>query len=152
MSAIVFRVSGPLPDIPARDPKGRFFSEVVNAESVRGLVAGAAMVLLLWFAARTEMKGQALGAAVCGGIATAIAGRRLLGGSQPILLFAAPVLAAGVAQLATALTLRVPLVDAAVARTLPGWSVAMPLDVVAGALVGVPLGLGWTRSGEDDGE
>ncbi|MFO0962477.1 MAG: hypothetical protein U0625_06165 [Phycisphaerales bacterium] len=152
MSAIVFRVSGPLPDIPARDPKGPFRAEIFNTDSLRGLVAGAAMVVLLWFAARTEMKGQALGAAVCGGIATAFAGRRLLGNSQPILLFAAPVLAAGIAQLVTALTFKVPLVDAAVSRSLMGWSVAMPLDIVAGALVGVPLGLGWTRNGEDDGE
>ena len=59
---------------------------------------------------------------------------------------------AGIAQLVTALTFKVPLVDAAVSRSLMGWSVAMPLDIVAGALVGVPLGLGWTRNGEDDGE
>jgi hypothetical protein len=41
--------------------------------------------------------------------------------------------------------------DLAVAqRTLPGWSVAMPIDIAAGAMLGVPIGLGWTKPTEDE--
>ncbi len=150
MAALVFRVSGPLVDFPPKEPKGSFLHEIFNADAARGLLSGVAALVAMWLIARTEMKGQAVGAAICAGVAVAFAGRRLQGASQPILLFAAPVLAIGLAQLVTALTLRAPLVQAVVGRSLPGWSMAMPLDVVAGALIGIPIGLGWTRSTTDD--
>jgi hypothetical protein len=91
------------------------------------------------------MKGQALGTAVVAGALTAIVARRLQPGVQPILLMAAPVLARGLAQLFTALTLTAPLDVAVTSGALPGWSRAMPIDVAAGALIGVPVGLGWSK-------
>jgi hypothetical protein len=148
MSAIVFRVSGPLPDMPARTRGGPFVGEVWNADALRGLAAGLAAVVAVWFFARTDLKGQAIGAMVAGGIATAFAGRRLLGDSQPILLMAAPVVAVGLAQLATALAFKGQLDQSVAQGVLPGWSVAMPIDVACGALIGVPIGLGWSKSGE----
>jgi hypothetical protein len=104
----------------------------------------------MWALSRTELKGQALGSAVVGGVATAMLGRRLVGSSQPILLMAAPVLAVGIAQLWTALTFQGALDLAVAQRTLPGWSVAMPIDIAAGAMLGVPIGLGWTKPTEDE--
>lgn len=151
MSAAVFRASGPLPDMPARTPGGSFASEAVNGDALRAMASGLAAVVAAWLVARTEMKGQAIGACAVGGIATAMVARRMLGGSQPILLAAAPVAAVGLAQLFTALTFRGAL-DAAVAqRGLPGWSVAMPIDVAAGALLGVPIGLGWSKPSDAAG-
>ena len=150
MSAVVFRVSGPLLDMPARTPGGPVPAEVFYADAFRGLAAGLLAVLAMWALSRTELKGQALGSAVVGGVATAMLGRRLVGSSQPILLMAAPVLAVGVAQLWTALTFQGALDLAVAQRTLPGWSVAMPIDIAAGAMLGVPIGLGWTKPTEDE--
>jgi len=150
-SAVVFRVSGPLPDMPARSPRGPFRSEVFNADAFRSMAAALLAVLAMWLACRTDMKGQAVFGAALGGVATAFAARRLLAGSQPILLMAAPVLAVGLAQLWTALTFRGQLDQAVALRALPGWSTAMPLDVVAGTLLGVPFGLGWSKP-SDPGE
>lgn len=145
MSVAVFRASGPLLDLPARDPKGPFVAEVFNVDALRGALAGLVAVAIAWFLLRTDMKGQALGTAVVAGALTAIVARRLQPGVQPILLMAAPILALGLAQLFTALTLAAPLDAAVTAGALPGWSRAMPIDVAAGALIGVPVGLGWSK-------
>ena len=150
MSGVVFRVSGPLLDMPAHTPGGPFAAEIFNADAFRGLAAGLLAVLVMWAFSRTELKGQALGSAVLGGIMTAMLGRRLVGASQPILLVAAPVLAVGLAQLWTAISSQGALDLAVAQRTLPGWSVAMPIDIAAGAMLGVPIGLGWTKPTEDE--
>lgn len=150
MSCVVFRVSGPLIDMPARDRQAGFLAEAFNADSIRGMAAGLVAIAAMWLVLRTEMKGQAIGAAVVGGVATAFLGRRALGPAQPILLAAAPVLAVGLAQLWTSFTLKAPLDQAVAARAIPGWSMAMPIDVAAGALIGVPLGLGWSKPSEHE--
>ena len=150
MSAIIFRVSGPLLDMPARKKGGAFLHEVFNSDAARGMAAAGIALLVVWFLARTELKGQAIGAAVIGGVATAFIGRRLVGDSQPILLMAAPVFAIGLAQLFTAYTLKAPLDQVVVQRGLPGWSMAMPVDIAAGTLIGIPIGLGWTKPAEAD--
>ncbi|MFM8640024.1 MAG: hypothetical protein ACKOEL_05250 [Planctomycetota bacterium] len=150
-SACVFRVSGPLIDIPARSKGASFASEALNADALRGMVSGLLCVAALWFLVRTGLKGQAIGAAVVGSVAMAFAARRMLGGAQPILLAAAPVLMAGLAQAWTAYTFKAPIDQAVIAHALPGWSMAMPADVAAGALIGLPIGLGWSKPSEDAG-
>jgi hypothetical protein len=145
MSVAVFRASGPLVDIPARDPKGPFLAEVFNADAFRGALSGLVAVAVGWFLLRTDLKGQAIGTAVVAGALAAIAARRLQPGVQPILLMAVPVFAFGLAQALTAAASSGP-IDAAVATgSLPGWSRAMPIDVAAGTLIGVPVGLGWSK-------
>lgn len=148
-SACVFRVSGPLLDMPARSPKASFLSEAINADAMRGMLTGVICIVALWFNVRTGLKGQAIGAAAAGSVVVAFAARRMLGGAQPILLVAAPVLMAGLAQLWTALTFKAPLDQAFVANALPGWSMAMPADIAAGALLGLPIGLGWSKPSDD---
>ncbi|MFM1936011.1 MAG: hypothetical protein RI990_970 [Planctomycetota bacterium] len=148
MSMAVFRASGPLLDLPARRPGGPFLAEVFNADAARGIVAAGVAVAVAWVALRTDMKGQAIGVAAAGSAIGAIVARRVQGPTQPILLVAMPVLGFGLAQLATALLSAGPLDRAIAQQALPGWSRAMPLDVVAGALIGVPVGLGWSKPGE----
>jgi hypothetical protein len=150
MSVIVFRVSGPLLDLPARTKGGAFIHEVFNSDAGRALAAGVLAVAAMYLLSRTELKGQAIGAAVLGGVATAFLGRRLVGDSQPILLMATPVFAIGIAQLFTAYALKAPLDQVVVQRGLPGWSMAMPVDIAAGTLIGIPMGLGWTKPAETD--
>lgn len=151
LSSVVFRVSGPLLDFPARSRKGPFAQEVVNPDALRSLLTGLATAAALWFGMASSLKGQAIGCSFFGGVAAAFVGRRLLRDSQPILLMAAPVLAVGAAQLWTSFTFKAPLDQALAARALPGWSMAMPIDVVAGTFLGVPFGLGWSKpAGQDD--
>jgi hypothetical protein len=151
MAAVVFRVSGPLVDFPPRSRKGPFLQEVVNADAMRSLLTGLLAAAVLWFGMVTMQKGQAVGCTFVGGVAAAFVGRRIHAGSQPILLVAAPVLVVGLAQLWTALTFVMPLDQALATRALPGWSMATPLDVVAGSFLGVPFGLGWSKpAGQDD--
>lgn len=152
MSAIVFRVSGPLPDMPAIDSKGPFAREIFNSESARALVTGLLAAGVVWLLMRNDLKGQAIGSAIFAGVAAAIAGRKLQGAAQPILLMAAPILGIGIAQLWSAITAgsAAPLDQLVVGHALPGWSKLMPMDVAAGALIGVPVGLGWSRTATDE--
>jgi hypothetical protein len=148
MSIVVFRVSGPLPDIPPMQERGPFVHEVVNADALRGLLTGLVAIGVVWLLMRNDLKGQAVGSSVLAGVAVALAGRKLQGLSQPILLMAAPVLGIGAAQLWSALAMgsATPLDQLVAGNALPGWSRIMPLDAAAGALIGVPVGLGWSRS------
>jgi hypothetical protein len=66
MSAIVFRVSGPLLDLPARTKGGAFIHEVFNSDAGRALAAGLLAVAVMYLLSCTELKGQAIGAAVVG--------------------------------------------------------------------------------------
>jgi hypothetical protein len=150
LSAVVFKVSGPLPDIPPRDHGAPFWREALNAEAFRGLLAGLVGLGAVWLLARNDLKGQAVGSAVVAGVATALAARRLLGRAQPILLVAAPVAFVGLAQLWTSFGRTEPLDLLVATNALPGWSRLMPLDAAAGALLGVPIGLGWSRANAEE--
>lgn len=150
LSAVVFRVSGPLPDIPAREPGAPFMREVFNTDALRGLLAGLVALGAVWLLARNDLKGQAVGSGIVAGVAAALAARRLLGRAQPILLVAAPVVCVGLAQLWTSFGRSGPLDVLVATNSLPGWSRLMPLDAVAGALLGVPIGLGWSRANAEE--
>lgn len=150
VSAAVFRVSGPLEDIPAMEPGGPFAREVVNGDAMRGLRSGIVAVVVMWLLVRNDLKGQAIGCAVLAAAGSALAGRKLQGAAQPILLMAAPVLCLGAMQLWTAMRQGQPLDVLWMTNALPGWSRAMPMDIAAGALIGVPVGLGWSRSSTDE--
>ncbi|MFM8697129.1 MAG: hypothetical protein ACKOF7_00435 [Phycisphaerales bacterium] len=145
MSMVVFKVSGPLIDLPARKQGGPFVAEVFNADAWRGVIAAAAAVAVAWLLLRNETKGQAIGVVAVGGVAAAYLARRVQQDTQPILLMALPVIAFGIAQAIVAASSVVPLDRLVAQRALPGWSMAMPLDVVAGTLIGVPIGLGWSK-------
>jgi hypothetical protein len=145
MSMVVFKASGPLIDLPARRPGGPFVAEVFNPDALRGVIAAAAAVAVAWVLLRNETKGQAIGVVAVGGVAAAYLARRVQQDTQPILLMALPVLAFGIAQAVVAASTALPLDRLLAQRALPGWSLAMPLDVVAGTLIGVPIGLGWSK-------
>jgi hypothetical protein len=145
-ATIVFRVSGPLPDAlpvvrPAIDgPFGR------NAWIA--LLAGVLVLLAVWAIAVTPDKGQALGATVVGGALVGLAGRLIAPRTPPILLFAAPLLFGALGQWIafSGVSADVPLDVAFVDRSLSRLAYPMPIDFAAGALAGVALGIGWSRS------
>ena len=154
--AVAQAVERQLATLPRRDIAGaswRDFGCIIDVERLSGAIplidriAAEHLEIMCedaeGLAARVRNAGAMFIGTVC---------RRLLGDSQPILLFAAPVLAVGVAQLITAGSLPGPLDRAVIARAVPGWSLAMPLDVAAGTLLGLPLGLGWSSGGVSDEE
>jgi len=142
----VFRWSGPLLDIPPRDPSAPFWREHFDVEALRGGVAGVLLPLVAWFVVRTMMKGQAIGGAFLGGIAVGLVFRLVAGAVQPVFAFIAPILLTGAAQIITASEVRAQIDAQFAVGSLSPLARMMPLDVTAGALIGVAIGIGWARS------
>lgn len=143
-SHVVFKVGGPLPDLPPT------YEDDVDSPTGRSArlawLAGIAGVAAAWLAAATATKGQAIGAAALAGFATGAVGRMLAPSTAPVYLAAAPVLAfaavfaflgfSGPSDLST------PFVDGSLPRLLR----LMPCDIAAGALCGTSIGFGFMRS------
>jgi len=145
-SVALFRVGGPLPDaVPIDDPR------VDGPFGVKGLVAQLAGVLVLvavLLVAVTSQKGQALGAVVLGGMLVGVAGRLFAPRTPPLLLFTAPVFFGGLGQLIAHFLLpaNAKLDAVFIAKQLSHLAYPMPIDFAAGSLIGVALGIGWSRS------
>ena len=145
VSVAAFRIGGPLPDVPSPDPDQSFAAGLLRPKALLACLAGIVALPVLLFTLVGASKGQAIGACTLSGVATAVIARLYASREQPILLFAAPVLALGVAQLVLA-GAAVANLDAAFASgTLSPLLVAMPADAAAGALCGVAVGLGWSK-------
>lgn len=142
-SAIVFRVSGPLPDT-RRDPAGGAESGMLGAESLRMAATGALALVGIWLLVSSPLKGQSLGAVALGGVLVGNVARKVAPGVDPVWIFATPILALGVAQAVLGSSLQDP-AGAYIAGTLPNLLVPMPLDAVAATLVGVAFGFGLSR-------
>lgn len=145
-SVVTFRVAGPLPDAAEIDdprvdgPFGR--------NAFLSLAAGLIVLPAAWLLALSPMKGQALGAVVVGSMLAGLGGRLLAPRVPPVLLFAAPCLAAALGQLVVSAIVPAasPIADLFVARQIPRIAVPMPIDWAAGGTVGIALGIGWSRS------
>ena len=145
MSWTVFRMSGSLPDV---EPNVFHVhpNPYISREALIQMGCGVLMLPVVWLFAQAPDKGQALGAAILGGIACGLAGRLMSPHVQPILLFASPCLFGAVGYVAGMVMLPGSLVDAFVLRSVPAWLQPMPVDYAAGTLIGVSFGLGWAKS------
>jgi predicted ABC-type sugar transport system permease subunit len=65
---------------------------------------------------------------------------------QPVLLFATPCLLLGAAQAAVGSLMAASPLEAFVTDTMPALMMPMPVDVAAGTMLGVSMGLGFARS------
>lgn len=143
---ITFRVGGALVDVPAHDRDGNFIGEIFHKRAIMSLLAGLAAIPVLIFTLVGASKGQAIGACAIAGVITAVIGRMIAPRAQPILLFAMPALVIGVAQLVLAFTGAAVSPDIAfVTGALSPIRVPMPMDIAAGSLLGVAIGLGWSK-------
>lgn len=145
-SIVVFRVSGPLPDAVVIDEPR--IDGPLGSKGILAQFSGALMVPAILFVAASTTKGQALGAVVVGGMLAGLAGRLLAPKTPPVLLYWTPVAFGAVGQLlaATVLAKGQPLDTLLIARTLSRLAFPMPVDLAAGSLVGVSLGIGWAKS------
>ena len=146
LAAGMFRLSGPLPDISEGTARDAFdLRKIFTPLTARSALAGAVVIPIVWLLLFNELKGQAIAATTLGAIAAGMIGRSLSPHSQPILLFAAPVVF-GALGYAIALTMvSGPIDEMFVVNALPRLARPMPLDYAAGALMGVAIGLGWSR-------
>lgn len=145
VATIMFRVGGPLPDVPSPEPSRGFGADLLRPRALAALLAAVVAPAVLAFALVGPAKGQSIGACTLAGVATAVAARLIAPREQPVLVFAAPVLTIGIAQLALAGSAVAGLDVAFAGGSLNPILCAMPSDAAAGALCGVAIGLGWTK-------
>ncbi|MCE2880971.1 MAG: hypothetical protein LW636_01235 [Planctomycetaceae bacterium] len=143
-SHAVFRVAGPLSDIPPTHEDD--IDSPTGAAARKSWLAGLAGIAVAWVAAATATKGQAIGAAVLGGFAAGAVGRMLAPRTQPVYLAAAPVAALALAHAYIAFAMRGELAAGVVDGSFPRLLRIMPIDAAAGSLAGVALGYGFARS------
>lgn len=143
--AVLFRFSGPLPEQPSKPASDAWRpSSVFSKVALRSGLGGAGMLLAIWLLGVNDLKGQMIAACLVGGIVSGMVGRTLAPNEQPILIFAVPVVFGALGQ-AYAL--------GGGEDTLGGWltgdqsplGLAMPMDLAAGSLMGVSIGLAWSR-------
>lgn len=107
------------------------------------IVAGAGAA---WIIANTGLKGQTVGAALMAGLVGAAVGR-LVDNRVPASVFLVPAaVLAVVAPAAAAVAFRGDIVAVVNHGGLFPVARVMPLDWIAGAFLGVPIGLGWTAT------
>lgn len=151
LSWSTFSFAGPLPDMPADpDELPEHGYGAFRASQLVAALAAIATVVVVAFMARTDSKGQAIGAMTLGAMLTAMLARSIRPRTQPVVVFAAPVLALGVTQLALALAGAGDFDDSIVRGTVAPMLRVMPMDGVAGSVCGVALGYGLTKSGGHD--
>ncbi len=149
-SIVVFKMCGPLPDLPRKDEEGRddsFRPETIARMAAASLVA----IPIVWLVVRNDLRGQAIGGAALAGAAAAFAMRFAGQGRQPVLIYSLPILAVVLVQLFGAVPTKP---DAAFAAgSMSPLSRVMPLDLLGGIFMGVSVGLGLSRpSGHEQGE
>lgn len=131
-------------------PIGRQIKDSVGTGGglVSVLAAAVAAAAVVWLTARTGLRGQAVFAAMLGGIAAGVAAK-LAGdsagedGSPPVAAFIGVLVLAVLAPLSGLIKPGGDLATAAVSGELTGLVRLMPMDWLFAALFGVPIGLGW---------
>jgi hypothetical protein len=145
VAAGLMRLTGPLPDQPWNSPVDALSpSRVFESDAIRGAAAGAVSLVALWAVAGNDLKGQALAATLVAGVGTGMIGRMLAPRVQPVLLFAAPLIFIAIGQAWVGFT-NADAIPAWAAGKASGLGVPTPLDAAAGSLMGVAMGLGWSR-------
>ncbi|MEX2217833.1 MAG: hypothetical protein WD749_03655 [Phycisphaerales bacterium] len=126
------------------DPPHRFLGTRPLPVLIVGFLGAA---IGAWLVAVTPLKGQAVAAAVVGGILAAAAGR-LVDPEAPLPVLALPVLALGIVAPLTGFITKAPMdvVQAAYAGALFPTANVVPMDYIAGAFLGAPVGVSWAAS------
>jgi hypothetical protein len=146
-AAVVFRLAGPLPDVPVQNIDEAFNpAEVFSIQALKSALAGLLILPVVWLLLINDLKGQAIAAVTIGGIVAGMGGRLLSPRVQPILIFAAPIFVGALGHAISVTMMTGTPEEMFVANALPRIGRPMPLDYAAGALMGVAIGLGWSRS------
>jgi hypothetical protein len=142
----LMRWTGPLPDQPWNQAADAFdLRKVFSSDALKSAAAGVVMLAAVWLLLTNDLKGQAIFATTVGGLFAGLLGRIFAPRVQPVLLFASPIIVGGLGQLQASLT-GGDGIAAFVTGTSPHLGMPMPMDFAAGALMGVAMGIGWSRS------
>lgn len=145
LTVLMFKFSGPLPDVhPAEFEQPPH--PLSSRESIKSALSGIAVLILVVVIARSPMKGQVLAAVFIGSTMAGLFARLISPHVQPILIFAAPCLFGAIGHLIGMMQLKGTMANAFVDHAIPTLNLPMPLDYVAGSLMGVAMGLGWAKS------
>jgi len=123
---------------------GLALRDALSIGSLKVAAIGAVAIIGIWLLVVSPLKGQAIGAAIVGGFLAGHVAKRALPDQSPVLLFAAPILFVAIAQLILSMSIVDP-AAAFVHGSLPNLVVIMPLDLVAGSIVGVAIGIGLAK-------
>lgn len=141
-TSAVWAIGGPLSDI---EP-----AEEGEETSGRWLAASYLSCLLVipavWLITQTIAAEQTLMAVVIGAVLAGLGARLCAPDLQPRLIFALTCAAGGLACIVASFFVVRPLADALVKGTIPPWCLVRPIDLAAGSLIGVSMGIGWARS------
>lgn len=140
----LYRFGGRLPDFPLTHEDE--IDLPAGPAARRGWFGALAALPVAWMAAATDTKGQAIGAAILGGMAAGAVGRVLAPRTQPVYLAAATMAAFALAHVYLAFSAgSTDLAAAFVDGSLPRLFRIMPIDAAVGALVGTSMGFGAAR-------
>ena len=147
LALVVMRVSGGLDDVPHdwKSPSIGSPAALFSKPSLLSVVCGVIALPIAWLLLADDLKGQALGAVIVASFIAGMAGRVTAPRIDPILVYGAPVLAGGIAQLVIASGWSEPPSIALVEGALPRLVWVMPVEWAGGAMIGVSLGIGWAR-------
>jgi len=141
----VFRFGGELDDIEP-DEHHNTPDWLRSTSAWKQAACGLIVLPAVWFIGQSPAQGQMLAAVLIGGTLAGLVGRLVSPHVQPKLLFISPVIACGIAAIVAAIMLGDPIEEAFISGTLPGFLRTMPIDVLAGSLMGVSMGFGWARA------
>lgn len=119
-------------------------ARVCDPSALKVAAIGAVAIVGVWLLITSAFKGQAIGAAIVGGLLAGHVAKRAAPDGLPVLLFATPILFIAIAQLVLALSIADP-ADAFVHGSIPNLVAVMPLDLVSGSIVGVAIGIGLAK-------
>ncbi|MCA9770806.1 MAG: helix-turn-helix transcriptional regulator [Myxococcales bacterium] len=142
---IVQAVAGPVKDIEP-NAAGVHPHPLVSAAAMKSAAAGLAVIPIVMLIAASAVKGQVLGTAIIAGVFAGLASRLVSPHVQPILIYPATVLGGLVAFLLGSMMLSAPFESAAALKRLPALVRPLPVDYLAGSLIGVSVGLSWATS------
>ena len=119
---------------------------LLSPDAVRILVCGLAAIPVAWIVAANDLRGQALCAAILGGLAAGMAGRLFSPHVQPVILPAAVVLSGTLAMWVVGMMLPEDVAVAWARGDIPNVLRLSPIDWAVGGLLGVPMGFKWGGS------
>ena len=142
---LVIRFGQPVSDVkPAVEQEPP--DPLLSPDAVRILVCGLAAIPVVWIFAANDLRGQAVCAAIVGGLAAGMAGRLFSPHVQPVILPAAVVLAGTLSMWVVGMMLPEEVAVAWARGDIPNLLRLSPIDWAVGGLLGVPMGFKWGSS------
>lgn len=138
----VYLYAGPLACVQPREDQSETDDWSTSPAAGILIASGLCALPIVWLIAQSPARGQAVAAAILGALAAGIVGRLVAPHIQPILLMMAPVLAGTLVQWAMTFWLAPNQLETLYMQgNFPHVLVPVPIDWVAGSLMGVPWGI-----------